>query len=211
MHNELVRLETMIDWEFFEAEWAEFSPSHTGRPVILPRLVAGLLCLKYAHAFLVEAVVARWAEKPYWQHFCGDLFVQHRPPLDPSSLTRWRKRIWEKGIEWLLTKTIEAGRNAGVVAKRSLSDVIVDTTVMEKAIAHPTDARLYEMARLRLVKLANELGLPLRRISARPGSRLILRPVVHQCDLRESEDTMTSMMPCFSARCSAPNGRPVMV
>ena len=35
-------------------------------------------------------------------------------------------------------QTIEAGRDAGVIQERSAEAVIVDTTVMEKAIAHPT-------------------------------------------------------------------------
>ncbi len=58
--------------------------------------------------------MARWAENPYWQHFCGETFFQHRLPLDPSSLTRWRQRIGEEGVEWLLTQTIEAGKRAGL-------------------------------------------------------------------------------------------------
>ena len=172
MRHELVRLEALIDWAFFEAEWVGFFPSHTGRPATSPRLVAGLLYLQHAYALSDEAVVARWAENPYWQHFCGETFFQHRPPIDPSSLTRWRGRIGEEGVEWLLTKTIEAGRDAGVIAERSTADVIVDTTVMEKAIAHPTDARLYEKARTRMVKLAHEAGLPLRQSYARLGPRL---------------------------------------
>ncbi len=175
MRHELVRLEALIDWAFFETEWAGFFPSHTGRPATSPRLVAGLLYLQHAHALSDEAVVARWAENPYWQHFCGEVFFQHRPPIDASSLTRWRKRIGEEGVEWLLTKTIEAGRDAGVIDARSTRDVIVDTTVMEKAIAHPTDARLYEKARARLVKLAHEAGLPLRQSYARLGPRLAMQ------------------------------------
>lgn len=72
---------------------------------------------------------------------------QHQPPIYPSSLSRWRKRIGEDGAEWLLNKTIEAGRAAGTVDEASLKRVAVDTTVMEKAIARPTDAKLYEKAR----------------------------------------------------------------
>ena len=34
-------------------------------------------------------------------------------------------------MDWLLTKTIEAGREAGVISERSVGVVIVDTTVME--------------------------------------------------------------------------------
>jgi len=172
MRHELVKLAALIDWEFFEAEWAGFFPSHTGRPATSPRLVAGLLYLQHSYRLSDEAVVARWVENPYYQHFCGETFFQHRFPLDPSSLTRWRKRIGEEGVEWLLTKTIEAGRKAGVISERSVEAVIVDTTVMEKAIAHPTDARLYEKARKRLVALAQEADLSLRQSYARLAPRL---------------------------------------
>ena len=56
--------------------------------------------------------MARWAENPYWQHFRGETFFQHRQPIDPSSLTRWRNRIGEEGVEWVLTETIEAGKRS---------------------------------------------------------------------------------------------------
>src|SRR6056297_797059 len=172
MRHELVKLAELVDWEFFETEWVGFFPSHTGRPATSPRLVAGLLYLQHTYRLSDEAVVARWVENAYYQHFCGETFFQHRFPLDPSSLTRWRKRIGEEGVEWLLTKTIEAEHAAGVIRERSAEAVIVDTTVMEKAIAHPTDARLYEKARLRLVKLAHQAGLSLRQSYARLAPRL---------------------------------------
>src|SRR5690554_5707321 len=109
MRHELVKLAELIDWETFDREWVGFFPSHTGRPATPPRLVAGLLYLQHAFALSDEAVVSRWAENPYWQHFCGEMFFQHRLPIDPSSLTRWRNRIGEEGVEWLLTETIKAG------------------------------------------------------------------------------------------------------
>ena len=172
MRHELVKLAPLIDWEVFEREWAGFFPSHTGRPATLTRLVAGLLYLQHVYALSDEAVVSRWAENPYWQHFCGETFFQHRLPLDPSSLTRWRKRIGEEGVEWMLTQTIEAGKRAGVVKRSDLKQVTVDTTVMEKNIAHPTDARLYEAARRKLVGLAREAGIGLRQNYNRLAPRL---------------------------------------
>lgn len=175
LRHELAKLAALIDWEFFETEWAGFFPSPTGRPATSPRLVAGLLYLQHAYRLSDEAVVARWVENPYYQHFTGEVFFQHRPPIDPSSLTRWRKRIGEEGAEWLLTKTIEAGRRSGAVQDRSLSRVAVDTTVMEKNIAHPTDARLYETARGKLVALANEGGITLRQNYNRLAPRLTVR------------------------------------
>ncbi|WP_269436670.1 IS5 family transposase [Paracoccus liaowanqingii] len=175
LRHELAKLAALIDWEFFETEWAGFFPSTTGRPATSPRLVAGLLYLQHAYRLSDEAVVARWVENPYYQHFTGETFFQHSPPIDPSSLTRWRKRIGEEGAEWLLTKTIEAGRRSGAVEDRSLSRVAVDTTVMEKNIAHPTDARLYETARGKLVALANEGGITLRQNYNRLAPRLAVR------------------------------------
>ena len=173
--HELVKLAALIDWEVFEREWAGFFPSGKGRPATEPRLVAGLLYLQHAYRLSDEAVVARWVENPYYQHFTGETFFQHRPPIDPSSLTRWRGRIGEEGVEWLLTQTIQAGQKSGVIDEDSAKRVAVDTTVMEKNIAYPTDARLYERARGQLAELAQEAGVDLRQSYARLAPRLALQ------------------------------------
>jgi IS5 family transposase len=173
--HELVKLAALIDWGVFEREWAGFFPSHRGRPATEPRLVAGLLYLQHAYRLSDEAVVARWVENPYYQHFTGETFFQHRLPIDASSLTRWRKRIGEEGVEWMLTQTIQAGQKSGVIDEGSARRVAVDTTVMEKNIAHPTDARLYERAREQLVVLAQEAGVDLRQSYARLSPRLALQ------------------------------------
>ena len=175
VRHELVRLAALIDWEVFEREWAGFFPSSKGRPATEPRMVAGLLYLQHAYRLSDEAVVARWVENPYYQHFTGEVFFQHRPPIDPSSLTRWRGRIGEEGVEWLLTQTIRAGQKSGVIDEDSVTRVAVDTTVMEKNIAYPTDARLYERAREQLVALAQEAGVDLRQSYARLAPRLALQ------------------------------------
>ena len=56
-------------------------------------------------------------ENPYWQFFTGEVYLQTELPIDPSSLTRWRKRIGEEGVETLLALTIEAARKAGISAR----------------------------------------------------------------------------------------------
>jgi transposase, IS5 family len=99
----------------------------------------------------------------YYQSFTGETFFQHPPPIDPSSLTRWRGRIGEEGGEWLLTQTIRAGQECGTINEDSSSRVAVDTTGMEKNIAYPMDARLDERAREQLVGLAQEAGVELRQ------------------------------------------------
>jgi hypothetical protein len=177
--HELVRLAALLDWAWFEEHWAGFFPSPEGRPATHPRLVAGLMYLQHAYGLSDEAVLARWVENPYFQHFTGEAFFQHRLPIHPSSLSRWRRRIGEEGVEWLLTKTIAAGRAAGALTERSLSRVVVDTTVMEKAIAHPTDSRLYERARRSLVTLAAKAGIRLRQNYNRKAPRLAARAGRH--------------------------------
>jgi IS5 family transposase len=69
----------------------------------------------------------------------------------------------EEGVEWLLTKTIRAGQKSCAIDEDSVKGVAVDTTVMEKNIAHPTDARLYERSRDQLVALAQEAGPEVRQ------------------------------------------------
>ena len=171
----LVRLAELIDWSIFETRWSAFFPSKTGRPATPPRLVAGLLYLQHTFACSDEELIWAWVENPYWQHFCGETYFQHEPPIDPSSLTRWRQRVGEEGVEWLLTETIEAARRGKVVKKQSFDKIIVDTTVMEKAVAYPTDSRLLERGRQHLVKLATTLGIRLRQNYNRQAPRLALQ------------------------------------
>jgi hypothetical protein len=46
-----------------------------------------------------ELALAHWLENPYWQHFCGERYFQHRLPIDASSMTRWCGRLDEAGPE----------------------------------------------------------------------------------------------------------------
>ena len=61
MRHELVKLETLIDWDVFEREWTGFFPSHTGRPATLTRLVAGLLYLQHGRCQQTVLVRGRGA------------------------------------------------------------------------------------------------------------------------------------------------------
>lgn len=172
MKHPLVRLAGLIDWDEIHRTFAGHFSSGRGRPARSPRLVAGLLDLQHAFDASDEAVVGTWVENPYWQFFTGETYLQTEAPVDPSSLTRWRKRIGEAGVETLLALTIEAARKAGMISKTSVDRVIVDTTVMPKAIAHPTDSRLLERSRQHLVKLADEGGIELRQNYNREAPRL---------------------------------------
>jgi IS5 family transposase len=98
--------------------------------------------------------------------------LQHRLPIDPSSLTRWRERIGASGMERLLAATIDAALGVGAVKPSSLERVTIDTTVQPKAIAFPTDSRLYHRGR-EMVRLAAKHGVKLRQSYHRLSKRVL--------------------------------------
>lgn len=172
--HSLCRLADSIDWPFFEREFGSLYTENFGRPGLPIRLLVGLHYLKHAFNVSDESVVDQFLENPYWQYFCGFEYFQHEFPLDPSSLVRWRKRIGSKGMEKLLQGTIETAKRNGHVTEKHMERVNVDTTVQEKAIAYPTDARLYHKARKILVRLAKRAGLDLRQTYERLGKRAFI-------------------------------------
>jgi len=125
--------------------------------------MVGLHYLKYSFNESDESVLERFLENPYWQYFCGFKYFQHNLPIDSSSLTRFRKRFGESGSEKLLEELIQTAKREGHLKRRDLDKVNIDTTVQEKAIAFPTDARLYYKMREVLVRAAQERGINLRQ------------------------------------------------
>jgi IS5 family transposase len=134
--------------------------------------MVGLLYLKHAYNESDETVCARWSENVYWQFFCGETYFQTRPPCDPTNLGRFRRALELAGVEEMLAKTIEAAVALDAVKPQELDRVIVDSTVQEKAIAHPTDSRLLEVARAKVVLLAKRAGIELKQTFEREGGSL---------------------------------------
>jgi transposase, IS5 family len=170
----LVILSHEIQWQAFDEAFG-IHYSELGRPGISTRLMVALHYLKYQHDLSDEGVVAQWLENPYWQYFSGMTFFEHELPLDPSSMTKWRKRIGEKGAELLLKETLAAGLRLSIIKPRHLERVNVDTTVQEKFIRFPTDARLDDRMRERLVKQAEKETIKLRQSYKRVGKQLLFQ------------------------------------
>ena len=84
------------------------------------KLIAGLLYLQYAFGLSDEEVVWSWVENPYWQVFTGEEYLQINPPIDPSSLTRWRNRLGESGVEELLSVTLDVAVRSGQLKEKNL-------------------------------------------------------------------------------------------
>jgi IS5 family transposase len=164
-----------IEWSQFDAAIDACYADELGRPGVNTRLMVGLLYLKHAFDESDESVLARWVENPYWQFFCGLCYMQHELPIDPSSLSRWRKRVGAERLEKLLEATIHTALAMKAVRPQEFQKVNVDTTVQEKAIAFPTDARLYHKMRVALVRRAKSLGIILRQNYRFKGKKLLAK------------------------------------
>jgi IS5 family transposase len=159
-----------IDWEFFEREFGSLYVEQKGAARVTDAVAVGLHYLKHLYDVSDERVVAGFIENPYWQYFCGEEFFVHELPCNPTSLVKWRKRIGPGGMAQLLAETIAAAQRQQALKPSELRRVNVDTTVQEKAIAFPTDARLYYKARCVLVREAKRVGIELRQSYRRVGN-----------------------------------------
>lgn len=167
----LVQLADKIDWPRFDTAFADSYSEDLGAPAKAIRLMVGLQYLKYTFNESDESVVDRWVENPYWQYFCGFTHMQHEAPIDPSSMSRWRKRVGGDRLEQLLQETIELAVREKQLRPKDLAQVTVDTTVQEKNITYPTDSKLLHTAIRKLVAAATERGVPLRQSYLRVGKR----------------------------------------
>ena len=171
----LVKLARAIDWRFLEEKFGAVYKDGAGQPPLPTRLMAGLAILKHTYNLSDEAVCELWLENPYYQYFCGEEFFQHRLPLDRSSMTNWRNRMGEERLQALLQESLAVATRTGAMKPNDLARVIVDTTVQPKNVTFPTDAKLLNRAREKLVKLAKRLGVELRQSYTRVGKFALIQ------------------------------------
>jgi IS5 family transposase len=102
-------------------------------------------------------------------------FFQHRLVFDRSSLTRWRNRMGEERLQAFLQESLSVATRTEAIKPSELSRVIVDTMVQPKNVTFPTDAKLLNRAREKLVRLAQRHGMGLRRSYARVGKFALIQ------------------------------------
>jgi IS5 family transposase len=146
--------------------------SAAGRPRLSIRLMASLLYLKNSFNFSDEELVVRWSENVVYQYFSGQEYYEPRLPCDATQIGRFRSAIGEEGLEHLLKATIETAVEIKAIKPVEFERVIVDSTVQEKAIAHPVDSRLLEIARHKVVSAAKAAGIALKQTFAAEGKQL---------------------------------------
>jgi IS5 family transposase len=173
MSHPLVRLAGNMEWGEFDKQLGATYHERLGQPGVNTRLMVSLHYLKYQYDMSDAEVVGHWVENPYWQYFSGMQYFEHKAPIDPSSMTRWRKRLGEAGAEQMLRQTIESAVRMKALKATQVEHINIDTTVQTKEIRYPTDGGLYDRARERLVTEARKQGLKIKQSYERVGGRLL--------------------------------------
>ena len=157
----LFQLSNKINWESFENAFSPLYCSTNGRPAHPIRLMCGLLILKHLRNVSDEMVVSQWSENAYYQYFCGGLEFMPKQPCDASELVHFRNRIGEKGMELILAESIRV--NTDHDNEDHFDTAFIDSTVQEKNITYPTDAKLHKKIIKNVLKIVHDKCLPLRQ------------------------------------------------
>ncbi len=137
--------------------------------------------------------------------FAAKSSSKHKPTFDRSSLTRWRQRTGEEKLVALIQESLAAASSTGAAKPTDFSEVIVDTTVQQRAVAFPTDAKLVHRARERLVRLAKKAGVELRQSYERVGKRAL---IAHQRYAHTANRTLRTI-PTYLGRVVRDIGRKI--
>ena len=173
LEHELSVLSGRIDWDSVEKEFSVYF-SEIGRPSIPIRTIVGLLLLKHIYNLSDEAIVDRWIENPYWQYFSGEKVFQTQKPFDPTEFIHFRNRIGKEGAEKLLKVSIQLfGKEA------QEKEVLIDSTVQEKNITYPTDAKQHKRIIEKVNKIAKQEGITLRQTYTRTLKQLMIDQRFH--------------------------------
>ena len=173
MNHELVLLSKQIDWEAVESEFAHYYCVDNGRPSVPIRKMVGMMLLKNIYNLSDEGVAARWMENPYMQYFTGEKVFQKRPPMNPIDMTKFRKRIGAEGAEKIFKLSLMV--NAKEITAKEMKMVMIDSTVQEKIISFPTDAKLYRKVIEKVRTIAEKEEIELRRTYTRELKALKLK------------------------------------
>jgi len=161
-NNRWLRIRELIPWKKLETKYASYF-SDRGRSAKDCHLVVGLLLLKHITGFSDEAIVALVNENPYMQFFCGIKKFTTQALLDPSTLSKNRKRLGAEYFAGLERETYQVLIQRKIIKAKGM---LIDATVFPEHIRYPTDTGLLNESRQWVVKqiksLGNTLGVKVR-------------------------------------------------
>ena len=153
----LLKLAQVIPWSDFDAAFEKHYTQGIGAPSKPIRLMVGLLILKQLENLSDETIVLQWKPNPYYQVLSGSTECSAKAPGHSTELVHFRTRIGATGIQKIFDMSIALH---GRLAQEDT--VNIDTTVQEKNITYPTDAKRAIKIINRLCKIAQHHGIKQR-------------------------------------------------
>lgn len=155
---ELGRVDALLDDPVFFAPFAGYFDARIGRPSIPMETYLRLMFLKFRYRLGYESLCREVSDSISWQRFCRIPFGTRVP--HPTTLMKITTRCGDDAVaglnEALLTKA--------ATAKLLRTDKVrADTTVVEAAVAYPTDSGL-------LAKAIGSMARTVVRIKAAGGA-----------------------------------------
>lgn len=148
-NNRWLRIRGLIPWEELENRYQKYFSSKGGRPGKDGQLIIGLMLLKHMTNRSDEEIVFELQENIYWQAFCGLEHFQTRRLLDPSTLTKLRKRLGIKFIKELESETYKVLIEKKIIKGKGL---MVDGTVFPESVKYPNDVGILNDVREWVIK-----------------------------------------------------------
>jgi IS5 family transposase len=161
--HSLYILANKINWNLFEAEFSKLFDEKMGAPCKPIRRMTGLIILKHIRNISDESVVEQFQENAYYQYFCGERFFSTKQPCDASELVHFRHMIGEAGMDLILKESIRVNDDHDNQGPKGCGTVFLDTSVQEKNISFPTDAKLANKIIDKVQKIVAEEGLAQRQ------------------------------------------------
>lgn len=153
--NRWLKIAELIPWGDLERLY-QSKHSSKGRPAKDSRLIIGLLLLKHMTGLSDEEVVLSVLENPYQQVFCGLTKFKTEAFIDPSTLTKQRKRLGKEFFQTLEEKTYQTLVDRKIIRAKA---AYVDATVFPEHIKYPNDVGLLNDVREWLVKQIKTIGV----------------------------------------------------
>ena len=155
---ELGRVDALLDDPVFFAPFAPYFDGRIGRPSIPAETYLRIMFLKFRYRLGYESLCREVADSISWQRFCRIPFGMRVP--HPTTLMKLTTRCGDAAV---------AGLNEALVVKAAAEKLLrtdkvrADTTVVEAAVAYPTDSGL-------LAKAVGTMARTVTRIKAAGGA-----------------------------------------
>ena len=155
---ELARVDALLDDPVFFAPFVPFFDPRIGRPSVPMETYLRMMFLKSRYRLGYESLCREVGDSISWQRFCRIPFGTRVP--HPTTLMKLTSRCGEAAV---------AGLNEALLGKAAAQKLVgtdrvrADTTVVEAAVAYPTDSGL-------LAKAVGGIAKTVRRIQAAGGA-----------------------------------------